>query len=238
VGAIARVVTPALAPVGALIVTKRKQTVAEEIANASLHGVGALFAVAGLVVLVLRAAVPTDASAWQTAKPVFACAVYAATLVVLFLSSTLYHALTHGKAKRVFQVLDHSAIYLLIAGTDTPVCALVLPPVFGLWLAVAEWLCALTGIVLYAANVKALKKIETAIYLLMGWAIVAGIPVMLHGMSKSALVLLCTGGLLYTVGVYFYKKHERKFFHVIWHVFVLAAAALQWTAVFLFTTCR
>lgn len=208
---------------------RRKQTCGEEIANSILHGVGVLFAVAGLVLLVFRAGTQQSAA---DAKPLAACVIYAATLITLFLASTLYHAITHERAKQILRIFDHSAIYLLIAGTYTPVCLLLLPPAFGLTLVIAEWTLAVAGITLYALNIAFLKKIELVIYLLMGWALAAGGPLILHDIPRAALVLLVAGGAAFSLGVLFYKKHERRFFHVIWHTFVLAGAALQWSAVY------
>ncbi|MDR2481981.1 MAG: hemolysin III family protein [Spirochaetaceae bacterium] len=211
---------------------RRSQTTGEEIANSILHGMGVLFAITGFILLVMRTRGFLGGSSGGR-KALVACSIYAATLIVLFLASTLYHAITNQKAKRILRVLDHSAIYLLIAGTYTPICIIMLPEVSGLILVVVEWALAITGIILNGLNLKFVKKLEVIIYLAMGWAIAAGGPALIRNIPKLTLVFLVAGGVLYSLGVLFYKKHERRFFHVIWHVFVLAAAVLQWVAIYL-----
>ncbi|MDR2509848.1 MAG: hemolysin III family protein [Spirochaetaceae bacterium] len=213
------------------IAARRKQTFPEELANSILHGTGALFSTAGLVLLVLRALGYIGGHAGG-ARAVAAFSLYAATLIILFLASTLYHALS-GSAKKIFRILDHCAIYLLIAGTYTPVCTRLLPRDAGLAIIIAEWALAAAGIVLHVLNIRLLKKAEIAIYLLMGWAIVFAAPAIVRGISPAALILLAAGGLAFSAGVIFYKQHERRFFHVVWHVFVLAGAAFQWASIFI-----
>jgi len=205
---------------------RRLQTNGEELANAITHGVGAALDLPALILLILRSA------PYAGAKALTSCVIYAAALFVLFLASTLYHAVSRQRVKNVLQILDHSAIYLLIAGTYTPICLIVLPPVTGWVLFALEWALAITGIVLHAAGCRFLKKAELALYLLMGWALVAGGPALLRRIPPVVLLLLACGGALYSVGVVFYKKHHRYFFHVIWHCFVLAAAILQWAAIY------
>jgi hemolysin III len=206
------------------------QTPGEEIANAVIHGLGAALAIAGIVLLILRAGRGTGEAGGRALR-ITACTIYAASMILMFLASTLYHALQHDGAKRVFRILDHGAIYLLIAGTYTPLSLLCLRGTMG-WAYVGfEWALAAAGISLYAAGCKFIKKIELAIYILMGWSIMAGIPRLIRSAPPPALILLIAGGLSYTLGVVWYSRHSRRLSHVIWHVFVLAGAVLHWFSV-------
>jgi len=214
------------------IVPARLQTTGEEIANATLHGLGALLSVAGLVLLVLRMSGllgGTDGGA----KAVSAGAIYASTMLIMFLSSTLYHAMPHSAVKRFFRIIDHSAIYLLIAGTYTPICLLVLPARIGWTIFGIEWALAITGIVLHAARWRFLKKAEIAVYIIMGWVCAAAAPSLGKGMSLIGIIFLIAGGLAYSLGIIWYKKPQTYLCHVIWHIFVLAGAVCHWWAIFL-----
>jgi hemolysin III len=171
-----------------------------------------------------------DAGGWPVRA---ACGVFAATMTVMFLASTLYHAIQHEGAKRVFRVLDHGAIYLLIAGTYTPFCLLGLKGVPGLILLVFEWTLAIAGISLYAANWKFIKKAELGIHILMGWAIAAGWLPLSRNLPRLSLILLAAGGVSYTLGTFWYSKPQWRGAHVIWHVFVLGGAACHWGSVWL-----
>jgi hemolysin III len=211
------------------------QTPGEEIANAVIHGLGAALAIAGMVLLILRAGGRLGGAEADAARGlrIAACAIYAASMILMFLASTLYHALQHDGAKRVFRILDHGAIYLLIAGTYTPFSLLCLRGAMG-WVYVGlEWGLAAVGISLYAAGFKFIKKIELAIYILMGWSIVVGIPRLARSASLPAVIFLIAGGLAYTLGTLWYSRHSRRLSHVIWHGFVLAGAVLHWFSVWL-----
>jgi hemolysin III len=149
------------------------------------------------------------------------------------LTSTLYHAIRHEGAKRVFRVLDHAAIYVLIAGTYTPFCLLYLRGGWGWAFFGAEWGLAVAGISLYAANWKFYQRAELGVYLLMGWAIVAGWGRLAKVLSFTSLVFLAAGGLAYTLGTLWYKKPSRRGTHVVWHGFVLAGAFCHWWSLWL-----
>jgi hemolysin III len=201
------------------------QTPGEETANAVLHGLGAAFGTAGLVLLILRAG-----KGGEGALGAAACLIYGSSLILMFLASTLYHALQHDGAKRVFRVLDHGAIYLLIAGTYTPYSLICLGGTLG-WLYFGlEWGLAAAGIILYAAGLKIIKKIELAIYLLMGWSILGGAPRLLRSASPPVLAFMAAGGLAYTLGTIWYSR-RRRLSHVIWHAFVLAGAVFHWFSI-------
>jgi hemolysin III len=149
----------------------------------------------------------------------------------MFLTSTLYHAIRRENLKRVFRILDHSAIYFLIAGTYTPFCLTALRGPWGWTLFGLEWGMAILGITFHALNNRTLKKIELAIYIIMGWAMAAGWAPLMNAVSTQTLVLLLAGGISYTLGVYWFKKKNMPGSHAIWHVFVLAGAVCHWGAV-------
>jgi hemolysin III len=207
------------------------QTPGEEIANSVLHGFGALLAMAGLIILVLRGSGLIGGHG-GSARHLVAYAIYGASMIILFLSSTLYHALVREDAKRVFRVLDHGAIYLLIAGTYTPFCLIPLHGAWGWTLFGIEWGLAITGIVLYALGVEALRKIEVAVYILMGWAVVFGWAPLTRTIPRASAYWMIAGGLMYTLGTIWYGKKARRGTHVTWHVFVLAGAVAHWWAIF------
>jgi hemolysin III len=206
------------------------QTLGEEIANSVLHGLGALLAVAGLVLMVLRGNGYLDIDA-AGAKTVAAYVIFTAAMLCMFLASTLYHAIQHKGAKRIFRILDHSAIYLFIAGSYTPYCLVGLQGALGWAIFGAEWALAAAGITLHAANYRPLKKLELAVYLLMGWAIVIATVPLVRSISRLSLVMLAAGGAAYTLGALFYRKHETRGAHVTWHVFVLAGAICHWLSI-------
>jgi hemolysin III len=216
------------------------QTLGEEVANAVLHGAGVLLGVAGLVLLIRHSLFRNGLTAVYV--------IFAAAMIVMFLASTLYHAFTPVRLKRIFRVFDHQAIYLFIAGTYTPFCLLGLKGAWGWALFGLEWGLAFTGITLYATGCRFVKKLELGIFILMGWAIVAGCVPLVRSLSVKSLVLLLVGGLCYTAGTFWYRagsgkkapagenepqkiKRGKPGAHVIWHVFVLAGAVCHWFSV-------
>jgi hemolysin III len=207
------------------------QTPGEEIANSILHGFGALLAIVGLVLFVLQAKgyLGNQGSNLE----VISYVIFTVTMISMFLTSTLYHAIQHEGAKRIFRILDHSMIYLLIAGTYTPFCLLGLRGVWGWTFFGIEWALAIIGITLYAVNCKFLKKIELGLYIGMGWAIVAGWFRLALAIPFSSRVLLIAGGIAYTLGTIWYAKPNRRGAHVIWHVFVLIGTICHWWSIWL-----
>jgi hemolysin III len=151
----------------------------------------------------------------------------------MFCASTLYHAIQHEGVKRVFRVLDHSAIYFLIAGTYTPFCLLGLRGTGGWVLFSIEWVLAVAGISLHAVNFRPLKRTELGVYILMGWAVVFGWFPLSRALPRESLILLAAGGAAYTLGTLWYSKPHRRGAHVVWHIFVLAGAVCHWWAVWL-----
>ena len=203
------------------------QTPGEEIANSILHGLGILLAIAGLVLLTLRS---TGYLGGTTAGPMaLTCyVIYSAMLILMFLASTLYHAIQHEGAKRVFQILDHSAVYLLIAGTYTPFSLLGLGGVWGWAYFGVAWALAITGVVLYSANWTIMRRVELIVYIFMGWAIIFGFFRLWSRIPFTSFLLLIGGGIIYTMGTFWYRRKHRRLSHVIWHVHVVAAAICHW----------
>ena len=208
-----------------LVLPKRMQTVGEEIANSVSHGVGLLAAVAVVPVLVV-AAVQRGSAA-----QIVGASIFGATMVLLYLTSTLYHALPRNRAKRVFQVLDHGAIFLLIAGTYTPFTLGVLRGTWGWTLFGLVWGLALAGVVLKAVGGVRYPKLSTCLYLAMGWlALIAVKPLWLN-VPTPGLLWLLAGGIAYTAGVAFYASKRVRYSHFVWHLFVIAGTAGHFVAV-------
>jgi hemolysin III len=203
------------------------QTPGEEIANSVLHGLGIVLAVAGLVFLIFRATGRLGGTA-AGSLAVTCYAVYSATMIAMFFASTLYHAIQHEGVKRVFRIIDHSTVYILIAGSYTAFSLLGLRGAWGWVYFGAEWVLAAAGAVLYAANWKFLRKAELTVYILMGWAIAAGFHRMWMQVPRISFVLLVSGGVVYTAGTFWYRRRHRRFAHVIWHCHVIAGAACHW----------
>jgi hemolysin III len=206
------------------------QTPGEEIANSILHGLGVLVAITGLVLLLLRANGYLGGAAGG-ALAIVSYSLFGISMIIMFLASTLYHAIQHEGAKRVFRVLDHSSIYFLIAGTYTPYSLLGFRGGLGWVYFSIEWGLAAAGIALYAANCKFIKKAETAVYLLMGWAVIIGFFRLYRSIPHSSIIFLVAGGIAYSMGTIWYGRHNRRISHVIWHVFVLVGAVCHWFSI-------
>ena len=201
-------------------------TEGEEIAHAITHGVGAVLALVGLAVLVAYAA------ASGSAVHIVGCGVFGASLFLLYLASTLYHAmpLSRPRAKGLLKHCDHAAIYLLIAGTYTPVTLFALTGPWGASLFGIIWGLALVGLVFTASPLRKHRRVALALYLAMGWLVVVAAKPMFEALPPIALVLFVGGGVAYTVGVVFYVR-KRKWAHTVWHGFVLAGSALHFFAI-------
>jgi hemolysin III len=204
----------------------------EEIAHSVSHGVGIVLAIAGLTTLVALAAVHGDA--WHVATS----AVFGTTLVLLYTASTLYHALPPSRAKRVLRALDHSAIYLLIAGTYTPVA---LGPLRGPWgwtLFAVVWTAAAAGIVQKSVAVGRAPVASVVLYVAMGWCVVIAFEPLVEAIEPGGVALLLAGGVTYTLGIVFYAWKRLRFHHFVWHLFVLAGSVLHYFAVLLYVIPR
>jgi hemolysin III len=202
----------------------------EEIFNSVSHGIGAGLSVAALVLLIVHAVYCAPAGL----KPLYVTsfALFGATLIILYMSSTLYHALVPFEAKNVFQIFDHSSIYLLIAGTYTPFCLAALRGTFGWTLFGIIWGLAITGIVLYSVFGNRLRAISAVTYVILGWIIVFAFRPLIHVLPHKSLVFLIAGGIAYTAGCIFYALKKIKWMHSIFHLFVLAGSIFHFFSVY------
>jgi len=198
----------------------------EEIANAITHGIGALVSLPVLALLVTFAALKGDA------RHVAALAVYGATMLMLYVSSTLVHSLPPGRAKDVFETLDHASIFLFIAGTYTPFALLVLRGAAGWTLFGAVWGLALAGAVFKAFFVKKFLFLSTLLYVALGWIALFAWEPLAASLPPAGLGLLVAGGVAYTAGTVFFVWRGFPFHHMVWHLFVLAGSLLHAAAVF------
>lgn len=199
---------------------------AQEIANSVTHGVGAALSIAALIILVVSASLKGDI--WQ----IVSFSIYGTSLILLYLASTLYHIFYDSPFKSVFKVCDHSAIYLLIAGTYTP---FLLVNMRGPWAWLFFWVIwslAIGGVVFKVFFVHRFRKMSTIIYIVMGWLCVLMLEKMLATIPPNGVRLLFVGGIAYTAGVIFYVWHRLPYNHAIWHLFVLAGSVSHFFAVF------
>lgn len=197
----------------------------EELANALTHGLGATAALAGGAVLIALAAVHGDA--WQLAGAI----VFGISLLLLYVASTLYHAVRHPVAKARLKVFDHCAIYVLIAGTYTPFTLVGLRGAWGWGLFAGIWTLALAGIVFKLFFTGRFKRLSTALYIAMGWLVVIAIKPLLANLDASTLGWLLAGGLSYTLGTVFYHRPSMRYSHAIWHLFVIGGSVCHYIAV-------
>jgi hemolysin III len=206
--------------------SKRAQSRGEEVANSLSHGFGLAAALVATPFLIQHAIQLDDAGF------IVGASIFAATMVLLYLASTLYHALPIGRAKRVFRVIEHSAIFLLIAGTYTPFTLGVLRGAWGWTLLGLVWGIAVAGVTLKALNRLTHPVLTTSLYLLMGWLIVIAAQPLSVRVPASGLIWLAAGGLAYTLGVIFFALDSRlRYGHFIWHLFVLTGTACHYFAV-------
>lgn len=206
-----------------------KYSLGEEIMSAVTHGVGALLSIAALVLCVIFSAINGPVLS------VVSSAIYGSTLIILYTMSTLYHSLKINNAKRIFRIIDHCSIYLLIAGTYTPYTLLVLPKNVGIPLFILIWSIAILGIVLNSINLKKFKVISFISYLILGWAIIFAFKPLIDNLSTGGLIFLIAGGICYTVGCIFYGFGKKlKYMHSIFHLFVLAGSVLHFFSILLY----
>jgi hemolysin III len=197
----------------------------EEVVNAVTHGIGALASVTGGAMLIAFAASGGDG--WRLLSAI----VFSATLFLLYTSSTLYHAVRHQALRARLRVLDHCAIYLLIAGTYTPFTLVTLRERWGWWLFGAVWALAAAGVVFKLFFTGRLHRLSTALYLGMGWIAIVAVRPVLELLSAETLLWLLAGGLSYTMGTAFFHSRRIPFAHAVWHLFVLIGSACHFIAV-------
>lgn len=209
---------------------ERAQTAGEELANSISHGVGLIGALAVtpiLIVVASRSAGP---------KGIVAASIFAATMIVMYAMSTLYHALPAGSAKRVFRILDHSAIYLLIAGTYTPVTLILLGGGWGWSLFGVSWGLAAAGVTLKATRTLRHPVLSTVLYIAMGWVIIVAVKPLWTQVPFWGLVWIALGGVAYTTGVAFFAARGVRYAHLVWHIFVVAGTTCHFVAVLKYAT--
>ncbi len=205
--------------------TTPRYSTGEEIANSITHGIGLILAIAGLAVLTGYAS--RLGNIWHMVS----CTIFATTLILQYAFSTLYHSIQLPRAKSIMRVLDHSAIFLLIAGTYTPFMLVNLRGVWGWSLLTVIWSLALLGVLFQVSLLRRWQGVSLGLYIGMGWVVVIAIKPMLEAVAMEGLLLLLLGGLAYTSGVIFYVWKRLRYHHAIWHGFVLLGSILHYFAV-------
>jgi hemolysin III len=209
---------------------KRKQTIGEEIANAISHGIMGIFGIVALILLILRS---------NTIREYAGAILFGGSITLLYIMSTLYHALTNQKAKSVFKRMDHISIYVLIGGTFAPALLLIPdlqtpflgPMSLGVLLLTIQWILIIIGTVFKAIWIKRFSTIHVIIYLLMGWSSLIFVGA-LFNYSPNAFIFVLLGGIAYSLGVIFYAFSKVKYFHFIWHLWTALATILQFIAIY------
>ena len=215
------------------IEVKKKYTLKEEIANGITHGLGVLFGIVSLVVLLMLSIRNGDTIA------VVAFSIYGACFILMYLSSTLYHSVTNEKAKSILRVFDHSSIFLFIAGSYTPIALLTMTGKLRIGVLVATWSIALLGVIFKILTYNKFDKfkiVSLAIYIGMGWLAVFTIKPIIEMTSIGFFLWILAGGLLYTFGTIFYSMKKIPYNHAIWHMFVLAASAAHFVGMLIYLT--
>ena len=202
-----------------------RYTIQEEIFNSITHGIGALLSIAALVILVAFASINGDVI------QIISFSIYGFTLFFLFTSSTLYHSIFHEKSKQVFRVLDHIAIYLVIAGSYTPIALVAMKGTWGWIIFVLIWSMAAMGIILKIFTINQSKYLSTFLYIIMGWLIVIASKPMMNTLPPGLFMWLLLGGLIYTLGIVFYICKKIPFNHGIWHIFVLGGTIIHYLGI-------
>ena len=205
--------------------SEREETLGEEIASALTHGLGAAAALAGGAVLITLAALYGDG--WQLSAAI----VFGITLLLLYVASTLYHAIQHPVAKGRLKIFDHCAIYLLIAGTYTPFTLIGLRDTVGWWLFSIIWALAFFGVIFKLFYTGRFQLISTIVYIAMGWLIVVAAKPAMKALDPWTFGWLLGGGVAYTLGTFFYHRPKMPYSHAVWHMFVIAGSVCHYIAV-------
>lgn len=204
-------------------------TLGEEITNAVTHGLGTLLSIAALVICIVVSAIHRNAYA------VVSSCIYGTSLILLYCMSTIYHSLAKNSAKRVFRIIDHCSIFILIAGTYTPFTLVTFRGPLGWTLFGIVWGISILGIVLNSVNLEKYAKLSFICYLAMGWTVVVAIKPIVEHLAKGGIILLVAGGLAYSLGAILYAVGAKKrYFHSVWHVFVIAGSVLHFFSILLY----
>ncbi len=212
------------------LVIKPKYTLSEELISAISHGIGALLAIAGMVLCIVKSAQTGNAIG------VVSSSLYGSFMIILYVMSTLYHSFKqNSKVKKVFRIFDHCSIFLLIFGTYIPYTLVTLNGALGWTLFGIVLAAAILGIVLNAVNLEKYKKISMICYLIMGWAIIGAIKQIYNNLDLEGVILLVIGGIIYTIGAILYGIGKKvKYMHSVWHFFVLGGTILQFFSIYLY----
>ena len=208
--------------------SQKQYSTKEEIANSITHGIGIILAIAALVILAIFAGI--YGNLWH----VISVSVYGFTLILLYTASTLYHSIQAPRTKNIFQILDHAAIYMLIAGTYTPFTLVNLRGPWGWSLFAVVWCLALIGTAIQLGQRERWRVVSMALYVGMGWTVLGAIKPLISSIAAGGLILLLLGGLAYTFGILFYRWKRLKYHHAVWHIFVLAGSTFHFFAVLFF----
>lgn len=204
---------------------KRKYTLGEEIFSSVSHGVGACLSIAGTVVLLVFSVI------YGNALAVVSSSIYGASLIILYTMSTLYHSFTNERVKHFFQIMDHNTIFLLIAGTYTPITLYILGGVTGWILFSVVWVASIIGITLNSINMEKAKIPSLVCYIATGWVIIFAIKPLIAKVPFLSAFFLVLGGVIYTVGIVFYVIKKVKYFHPIWHIFTILGSAFHYFSI-------
>lgn len=210
-------------------VFSKKYLVFNEVLNAITHGIGVILSIVGLVFLVQKGL------EYGGAVEVTSYTVYGSTLILLYLSSTLYHSLTFTRARKVFRVIDHCSIFLLIAGTYTPYTLITIGGRLGAILTSVIWLIALLGVVYKTVWFKKIQGLSVWLYIAMGWISLFFLNYLYQGLGTRGFIWLMAGGVAFTVGALFYRLKHVKYMHVVWHLFVLTGTVCMFFSIYLYT---
>lgn len=213
----------------------RPQTTGEEVANAVTHGLGAVLSIACLSVGVVFAALRHDV--WS----VVSISIFGTTMFILYFFSTLYHAVTSPRVKDIFNLFDHAAIYLLIAGSYTPFCLVGIRPENPIWawtILILVWAIAVFGVIFQCLFVNRHPVFSTATYIVMGWIILLAVRPLWQSMGPDAVGWIALGGLIYSLGVIFYAMKQVKYMHTVWHLFVLGGTLIHYSVMLYYLILR
>lgn len=210
-------------------VFSKKYLVFNEVLNAITHGIGVILSIVGLVFLIQKGL------EYGGALEVTSYTVYGITLILLYLSSTLYHSLTFTRARKVFRVIDHCSIFLLIAGTYTPYTLITIGGRLGAILTSVIWLIALLGVVYKTVWFKKFQGLSVWLYIAMGWISLFFLNYLYQGLGTRGFIWLMGGGIAFTVGALFYRLKHVKYMHVVWHLFVLTGTVCMFFSIYLYT---
>ena len=204
---------------------KYNQSLIEEIGNSISHGFGFLLSIIGFIYLMIQ--ISNGSNMWE----IIGYTVYGFSLVILYSFSTVYHGLTNSRLKAIFRRLDHSAIYILIAGTYTPVILISLRSTWVIYLLPIIWLIAIIGIYMKIQFIHKYEKVSLWIYITMGWLALIAIKPLLIYLPLKSFVCIIAGGIIYTIGIAFYVRKKLPYHHVIWHIFVLIGSIFHYIGI-------